>query len=251
MTQESASWTLEPELANATPPRAVEPRFWIVTALLRGSFLWLFLFAVAFIFLATELRQLQIEEAGLPAQAIVISKWSTGGTRSHHYHLELRYTAQDGRKVHVRSTLVSQSQYDSTDAGRTVQVKYLPDTYETVEDEGTGLTRAWCLLAGLLALAPLLPVLNVVRLNLREKGILERGSAVMGTVRGVSDDIFRMGTSVRLSYVTEGTPREGVALAGISAKPLLRVGSPMTVIVEPDRPGRVVLYSLSPFRARA
>jgi hypothetical protein len=238
---------VQPELTGSTPRNV---------ALTAGSqvgrsLLFLLLFAMVVgipIFAIRDLNNLRdLEANGRPVRGYVNGKDIDYGRHSDTYYLDYIYTV--GGVEYTGKDSVPQSQYDSTVSGDAVRVYYLPSNpadhhFGAVTDDTiNNSTISWELLAAIaIGICLLIAISN--ELNLRNQLRLMRDGIPVSAM--VADLQVIRGKSTRYvavcNYYAGQVPISKRYTVSRSYYTCLTQGTPITVLVDPSKPGNSLPY---------
>ena len=233
-------WSPEPELQQPLPRTVrlsrVGRRLTLFWALVTVAVPCYILFAAS---RAKEPDTRHVAEYFLETQGEIHDKKAGDGPQGPYYHLYYRYATDRGHRYRA-SLQVEKQIYDSFKLGDPVTVKWFPEnpTVHTVVGLESGPERPPVVpfAAGFTVL--MLGILEAVRR--RHRNLTAHGIALAGVIefakrRGA-------GCVYLLSYKAGGKIRK---LRGTDRELALSQGDPMTVLYDPDKPQRALIYRLS------
>ena len=240
----SGAWSPEPELRRPLPRRVRLSRsgrrivlFW---ALLTVAVPCYILFAAS---RSKTPDRRHVAEYFHDTQGEIHDKQVRDGSNGPRYHLYYRYHTDRGREYRA-SIQVEKPIYDSFKVGDTVTVKWFPQNATVHEVVGLE-TRpeqppVVLFTVGLTALMIL--IFETVRR--RHRSLTARGIATAGVI----ESWRRRGAGYVyvLSYAADGQPRK---LRGTERELELSQGDPLTVLYDPGKPHRALIYRLSMYQS--
>lgn len=193
----------------------------------------------------TQERQRMIREEGVETQGDVVRKWVSSGGKSRTYRIVYRFNV-DGR-IYQRSAVVGRDDYDRTNIGDKVQLRYVPANplFSRLAIENRPVP-VW------VALIPpaffLMILLLVVEPILSQRKLLQWGKPVGALVVHLSP--VKGGKVVRYEFL-DGVGNVVSGSSTVSGADVPEVGTIVTVVHDQNNSTRNVLYPPQMLRVKS